>query len=96
MGNSSVHKGVHPVLVLRPILLGLFVLTPLANLHHFLICALSFLVQRPLVGCLLLCQTIIYDGNVISDLRHFYLRPLFFPETQLGHKIKVGYMGGYQ
>ena len=31
----------------------LFGLTPLSNLHHFLICVLSFSVQRPLAGCAL-------------------------------------------
>jgi hypothetical protein len=33
---------VHPALAFRPFVLCPFALTPLANLHHFLICALSF------------------------------------------------------
>jgi len=37
-----------PALVLRP-----FSLTTLANLHHFLIYAPSFSIQRPLAGCVL-------------------------------------------
>ena len=41
-------------LVLHPsLVLHLSVLTPLANLHHFLICTLSFLVC-PLASCILL------------------------------------------
>jgi hypothetical protein len=40
---------VHPALVLR-----LFALKTLANLHHFFNCALSFSVYRRLAVCLLL------------------------------------------
>jgi hypothetical protein len=42
MGNSAVQKHVHPALVLRPLLLRLFALTPLASLHHLLIAPSHF------------------------------------------------------
>jgi len=48
-------------------------LTPLTNLRHFLIYALSYSVSRPLAGCFLLRYPLIYDGNIF-----FYLRP---PDT---------------
>jgi len=41
---------VHPVLILRPLVLRLFALTSIANLHHFFISALSFTIQRPLTA----------------------------------------------
>jgi hypothetical protein len=42
---------IHKTLVLRP-----FAVMPLATLPHFLICALTFSVWRPLAGCILLRQ----------------------------------------
>jgi hypothetical protein len=42
---------IHLALVLVSLLLRTFALTPHANLQHFLVCALSFSVSRPLGGC---------------------------------------------
>jgi hypothetical protein len=44
--NTEVHAA---------LVLSVFVLMLLADLHHFLICALSCLVQHPLADCVLLC-----------------------------------------
>jgi hypothetical protein len=42
-GKDRLFFTLHPALVLRPFVLRLFALTPLANLHHLLICALSLI-----------------------------------------------------
>jgi hypothetical protein len=62
---------------------------PLPNLHHFLICAVSFLVEHPLAGCVPLCSPLISDGNIILYFCLFDLYPLS-QECKHGVKQELG------
>ena len=81
---QSARQRAHPALVLSD-----FALTPLANLRHFLICALLFSVEHPLVGCLLLLYSLICDVNIIFDLYIKVLRP-FLQVCHQGVKQRPG------
>jgi hypothetical protein len=77
----------------QPLFLSLFfTLTPLGNLHHFLIYALFFGFDA-LWQMFLHLSPLFLMGILLFDLRlSFYLRSLF-PGTQVGRKRKAGCVG---
>jgi hypothetical protein len=71
-----------------PLCLMPFCINATVSLHHFLICALSFTVDHPLAGCILLRELFISDGNIVFDLCWLFQTWNFDIKYGLGIYIK--------
>jgi hypothetical protein len=77
---------IHPAIVLRPFSIRLFALTPLANLHHFLICAhFRFNFLRLAAFC--------YANPLFLIGISFFIYAQFLHECYQGVKQGLGVMG---
>ena len=75
-------------LYFMPICCVLLAFTPLINLHYFLIYAVSFSVQHPLAGGVVLSYLLISDGNRKIILVYAFFIYAHFSGTQLGCKTR--------
>jgi hypothetical protein len=89
----AIIRTVQVALVLHPFVLHVFALMPLANLQHFLVYALSILVQHPLAGyapgCCHLCMKLMVQNKTGRLCTHCKLHVTMHLPFTLDHRHKL-------